>query len=209
MYIPEAFAEHGSNEIAAMVARSGLGVLVTHGPGGLFASHLPVAFEGGLFVSHCARANPHRDLASGEEALLIVSGPQAYVSPSHYPSKAVHGRVVPTWNYEAVHVYGRLSWFEEPERLLALVTRLTDGHEAGRARPWAVGDAPPAYVERLLAGFVGLELRPTRIEAKRKLSQHQNAADREGAISGLAGEHPEISALMRAVSGRGASVQDG
>lgn len=200
MYIPDPFAERDPDAIAAMIGRAGLGVLVTHGPEGLFASHLPVAWEEGVFVSHCARANPHRVLAGGGEALLIFSGPQAYVSPSHYPSKAVHGRVVPTWNYEAVHVHGSLTWFEEPERLLALVTRLTNRHEAGRERPWSVSDAPAAYVERLLAGFVGLELRPTRIEAKRKLSQHQNAEDRAGAIAGLAGEHPELAALMRETS---------
>lgn len=198
MYIPEAFAEQDADVIAAMVARSGLGVLVTHGAEGLFASHLPFAWEDGVFVSHCARANPHRALAGDGEALLIFSGPQGYVSPGLVPSKATHGRVVPTWNYEAVHVHGRVTWFEERERLLALVTRLTDRHEAGRAAPWAVADAPADYVARLLNGFVGLELRPTRVEAKRKLSQHQDERDRAGVVAGLRCENPELSALMRA-----------
>jgi len=199
MYVPEPFAERDDALIAAMMERAGLGVLVTHGRDGLFASHLPVMLEDGLFVSHCARANPHRNLVDEEEALLIFAGPQAYVSPSHYPSKAVHGRVVPTWNYEAVHVHGRLSWFEEPDRLLGVVTRLSDHHEAGRDPAWSVDDAPAAYIHRLLNGIVGLELRPTRIEAKRKLSQHQNAEDRNGAIAGLSGEQPVIAELMRGV----------
>lgn len=195
MYIPDAFVETDPEAVAAMIARSGLGVLVTDGPDGLFASHLPFAHEEGAFVSHCARANPHRDLADGAEALLIFSGPQAYVSPGWYPSKAEHGRVVPTWNYEAVHVYGTVSWFEDRARLLSLVARLTDGHEAERERPWSLDEAPRDYIDRLLNGFVGLELRPTRIEAKRKLSQHQNAADHAGAVAGQ--EQPEFAALMR------------
>lgn len=200
MYIPSAFAETDDEVVAAMVARSGLGLLVTHGPDGLFASHLPVIREGGVFVSHCARANPHRNLADDGEALLIFAGPQGYVSPAHYPSKAAHGRVVPTWNYEAVHVYGRLTWTEDRERLLAIVSGVSEQHEAGRAEPWAVGDAPAAYIERLLNGIVGWELRPTRIEAKRKLSQHQNAEDRNGAIAGLSQENPPLAELMRAAA---------
>lgn len=200
MYIPDAFAEHDPAAVAAMVERAGLGVLITHGGDGFFASHLPFAWEEGVFVSHCARANPHRQQAGEGEALLIFAGPQGYVSPSHYPSKAEHGRVVPTWNYEAVHVQGRLTWFEEPDRLLSLVTRLTDRHEADRAHPWAVTDAPDDYIRRMTAGFVGLELRPTRILAKRKLSQHQNARDRDGAIEGLADDHPVLAELMRSAA---------
>ena len=130
-------------------------------------------------------------------AVLVTHGPDAYVSPGWLPSKAEGGRVAPTWNYEAVHVHGRLAWFEDCARLLEVVTRISDRMELGRPRPWAVADAPAAYVDRLLAGIVGFELRPTRIEAKRKLSQHQNKADRDGAMAGLAAENPLLAELMR------------
>ena len=118
MFVPAAFASEDPSTLEAMIERAGLAVLVTHGRDGLFATHLPVLHETGGFLGHLARANPHRERAGDGEALLIFPGPQAYVSPAWYPSKAEHGRTVPTWNYEAVHVYGTLSWFEDRERLL-------------------------------------------------------------------------------------------
>jgi transcriptional regulator len=161
---------------------------VTHGRDGLFATHLPVLHETGGFLGHLARANPHRERAGDGEALLIFPGPQAYVSPAWYPSKAEHGRTVPTWNYEAVHVYGTLSWFEDRERLLDAVARLSARHEEGRPEPWSPADAPPDYIERLLRGIVGVFLTPTRVEVSRKLSQNRDEADRAGVIAGLSAE---------------------
>lgn len=188
MWTPPAFAETDTETVAAMIESARLGVLVTHGPQGLIATHLPFLFEREpmRLVGHIARANPHRALAGDGEALVILSGLEAYVSPNWYPSKATDGRQVPTWNYESVHLYGRLQWFEEPDRLLDVVARLSDRHEAGREQPWSIHDAPADYVEKLLRGIVGLTLEVGRVEAKRKMSQNKSAADQLGVIEGLA-----------------------
>jgi transcriptional regulator len=188
MYVPPAFAADDPAMLEAMLGRAGLGILVTHGPAGLFASHLPILRDGAGFTGHLARSNPHRERAADGEALLIFPGPEAYISPSWHPSKAEHGRAVPTWDYEAIHVYGVLSWFDDRDGLLDVVARLSDAHEQGRPQPWSTADAPNDYIERLLRGIVGLRLQPTRIEAKRKLSQTRKPADRAGVIAGLEGE---------------------
>lgn len=186
MYRPPAFAEEDPELIAAMIARAGLAVLVGQGPDGLFATHLPLRWDRdrGMLEGHMAAANPHPRLGA-HDALAVFAGPHGYVSPGFYPSKAEHGRQVPTWNYEAVHVHGRAEWFSDPARLRGQLERLTDAHEAGRARPWRVSDAPPDYAARLLRGIVGVEITITRVEAKRKLSQNKDARDRAGVIAGL------------------------
>jgi len=204
MYTPEAFAVTDEALIAAMLRRSPLGCLVTSGPEGLFATHLPFLYDpqGCTLAGHLARANPHSGLAAATEALLIFQGPNAYVTPSSYPSKAKHGRVVPTWNYEAVHVYGQLSWRTEREWLLDNVTALTRHFEATQPAPWSVRDAPAEHIERLIAGIIGVEMRINRIEATRKLSQNRPEADRDGVITTLAAGHSaserELAELMRA-----------
>jgi transcriptional regulator len=187
MYAPDPFAETDPEIIAALIAEARLGLLVTHGPEGLFATHLPFMHDAGrgVLLAHLARANPHRSMAGDGEALVVLSGSEAYVSPEWYPSKAVDGRQVPTWNYEAVHLYGRLEWFDDRDRLYDLLTGLTDRHEAGRERPWSIQDAPADYLERLLRGVVGVELRISRVQAKRKLSQNKPEPDRAGVLSGL------------------------
>jgi len=135
---------------------------------------------------HLAVANPHwRTIADGSPALLVVTGPEAYVSPTFYASKAEHGRVVPTWNYSAVHLTGRLTVHTDPAWLRAQVGLLTDTMEAGRPEPWAVEDAPASYVEQMLKAIIGLELAIERIEGKAKLSQNRDEEDRTGVISGL------------------------
>lgn len=188
MYVPEPFAVTDRAEIVEMLRDAPLGSLVTHGGRGLFATHIPFIHDpaNDTLAGHLSRANPHRDAAGDQEALVIFQGANAYVTPNWYPSKVAHGRVVPTWNYEAVHVYGQLTWREEREWLFANVTALTERFEAVRAKPWAVTDAPPDHLERLIAGIVGVELRISRIEAKRKLSQNRSEADRQGVIAGLA-----------------------
>ncbi len=136
-----------------------------------------------------AKANPHwREIADDTTALLIVTGPDAYVSPTWYAAKAEHGKVVPTWNYSAVHLTGLARVHEEPEWLRTAVTELTDRHEERRDRPWHVTDAPAPYVEGQLRGIVGIELTVTGVEGKAKLSQNRSMADREGVIEGLRGE---------------------
>jgi transcriptional regulator len=169
-----------------MLAGRGFGALVTHGTDGFAATQLPfvVRQDPLRLIGHVARANGHWRSGS-REAMLIVQGADAYVSPDYYPSKAEHGRVVPTWNYEAVHVHGTVDWFEDKDRLLRVVDDLTTRFEQGRERPWAVADAPADYVDKLLAAIVGVELRVTRVEGGRKLSQNKTQADRAGVIAGL------------------------
>jgi transcriptional regulator len=187
MHAPEPFAVTDADMIDAMIRRARLGVLVTSGAEGLCASHLPLLWdaERRRLCGHLARANPQRASAHAEDALVILSGADAYVSPSAYASKAEHGRVVPTWNYEAVHLWGRVEWFEEPDRLRRLLAGLTGTHEAARASPWSVDDAPADYVTRMLAAIVGVELVVTRIEAVSKLSQNRSPADRDGVAAAL------------------------
>lgn len=188
MHVPAAFAESDPDAIAAVIGRARLGLLVTHGAGGLNATHLPFVFdrERDVLVGHVARANPQAQTAGDGEALVVFVGADGYVSPDYYPSKAEHGRQVPTWNYEAAHVHGRLAWFDDRARLLDLLARLTDLYEARRVRPWRIEDAPSDYVERLLSGIVGVEVAVTRVEAQRKLSQNKPLSDRLGVIAGLA-----------------------
>jgi transcriptional regulator len=172
MYLPPAFTVTDADAIDAMLARAPLGCLVTDGPEGLFASHLPMLHERaeGLLAGHLARANPHRGLAGDADALVVFQGASAYVSPNAYPSKAGNPRTVPTWNYEAVQVRGRLSWIDDPAWLRANVAALTDLFEGPQPHPWSLDDAPGDFVERMLANIVGVQIRITRIAAKRKLS---------------------------------------
>jgi transcriptional regulator len=187
MYIQDLFAVTDAAEVEAMLGGAGLGCLVTHDAGGLFASHLPFVYDAGrgTLSGHIARANPHWERAGEGEALAIFRGADAYISPSWYPSKSEHGRVVPTWNYEAVHVHGRLTWRHDEAWLLDFLNALTDRHEAAQAKPWSVADAPEKFTGTLVRSIVGLELSIDRIEAKRKLSQNRPEADRLGVIAGL------------------------
>ena len=158
----------------------------------------PASF--GRLLGHIAIANDQWKTAqTGAQALAIVHGPQAYISPSWYESKARHGRVVPTWNYEAVHLTGTIEFHQDPEWLRGFVTRLTELHEGGRAHPWAVTDAPPEYIDGQLRAIVGVELTITAIEAKQKLSQNRSALDRAGVVAGLQGEPGPDPAAIAAV----------
>jgi transcriptional regulator len=170
-----------------MVARAGAGELISVGPDGYpVATLLPVLWRGDRVLAHLARANPHwQQIGADSPGLLVVGGPQAYVSPSWYASKAEHGRVVPTWNYTTVHLTGRVRVHDDVEWLRGLVTALTEEHEGGREHPWAVSDAPEAYVAGQLRGIVGVELVVERVEAKAKLSQNRSEADRSGVVEGL------------------------
>jgi transcriptional regulator len=203
MFTPDAFSETNPAEIDAMIVAARLGVLVTHGPDGLHATHLPFLYEPDTrtLIGHIARANPHPQLAGEGEALVVLSGPDAYVSPRWYRSTAEDGRHVPTWNYEAVHLYGRLTWFEAPEALRDVVRRLTKLHEAHIVPPWSVDEAEPGYLERLLGAITGVRFEISRIAAKRKLSQNRSGEDRAAVIAALeASDNPrdhEVAARMR------------
>jgi transcriptional regulator len=192
MYTPSAFALKDLHELQQQILGTRLALLVTHGEQGLQASHLPLLLntdEGpnGTLYGHFAKANPQwKELQSGAEALVIFAGADAYVSPGFYPSKAEHGKVVPTWNYVAVHAYGSAQVFTDADRLRTLVSALTDRHEAGRAQPWKVADAPADYIDGMLKAIVGFALPIQRLEGKRKLSQNRNTADIAGVREGLA-----------------------
>jgi transcriptional regulator len=192
MYTPRAFALTDLHELQQQILGTRLAALVTHGEHGLQASHLPLLLntdEGpnGTLYGHFAKANPQwKALQDGAEALVIFAGADAYVSPGFYPSKAEDGKVVPTWNYVAVHAYGSAEVFTDADRLRSLVSALTDRHEAGRAQPWKVADAPADYIDGMLKAIVGFALPIQRLEGKRKLSQNRNAVDIAGVRAGLA-----------------------
>ena len=192
MYLPSAFRQDDLAELHAQLQASPLALLTSAGAAGVQASHLPLLLapdegEFGTLYGHFARANPHwRDLQGGAEALAVFSGPDAYISPGWYPAKAEHGKVVPTWNYIAVHARGPVELIEEPERLLQIVSRLSDQHESGRERPWAVSDAPREYIDSMLRAIVGFALPIRRLEGKWKLGQNRSAADQAGVRDGLA-----------------------
>jgi transcriptional regulator len=192
MYLPKAFAIDDLQELQQQILGTRLAVLITHGEQGLQASHLPLLLntdEGpnGTLYGHFAKANPQwKDLQNGAEALVIFPGVDAYVSPGLYPSKAEHGKVVPTWNYVAVHAYGSAEVFTDADRLLTLVSALTDRHEASRAQPWKVADAPADYIDGMLKAIVGFALPIQRLEGKRKLSQNRSPVDIAGVREGLA-----------------------
>ncbi len=192
MYLPRAFVDEDLARLQHLILGSRLATLVTWGALGLQASHLPLLLDpgqgaNGTLYGHLAKANPQcAELAAGAEALVIFTGEDAYVSPSFYPSKAEHGKVVPTWNYVAVHAYGQPEVFSDPERLLKVVGGLTERHEAGRPQPWQVTDAPVDYLEGMLRAIVGFALPIQRLEGKRKLSQNRSAEDIAGVREGLA-----------------------
>jgi len=142
--------------------------------------------KSGVLYAHLARANAQWNTPAIGEAMVIFSGPDAYISPSWYAAKREHGKVVPTWNYSAVHAYGPVEFFEDDARLLEVVDRLTQLHERARLAPWAVTDAPDAYIRSQLKGIVGVRIPITRLEAKRKMSQNRSADDRAGVAEGLA-----------------------
>lgn len=192
MYTPKAFEVTDVAAMQQQIDQTRLAVLVTNGEHGLQASHLPLLLRRepdtrGTLYGHLAKANPQwRDLAAGGEALVIFSGADAYISPSYYPSKVEHEKVVPTWNYLAVHAYGRAEVFTDPERLRELVGALTDKHESGRSQPWSIDDAPADYVATMLGAIVGFALPIERLEGKRKLGQNRSAQDYAGVREGLA-----------------------
>ncbi|MGV6397272.1 FMN-binding negative transcriptional regulator [Pseudomonas caspiana] len=192
MYTPAAFRDDDIASLHRLIEHTRLAILVTHNETGMQASHLPLLLRreqgpNGTLYGHLARANPQwRALQNGAEVMVIFPGAEAYVSPTFYPAKAEHGKVVPTWNYVAVHAYGIADVFSDAQRLLEVVSALTDKHEAGRASPWAVADAPAEYIEKMLGAIVGFALPIERLEGKRKLSQNRSAEDINGVHEGLA-----------------------
>ncbi|KGJ01704.1 FMN-binding negative transcriptional regulator [Paracoccus sphaerophysae] len=192
MYVPPAFREDRPQAIHALIEAHPLALLVSTGEDGPTANPVPMLLDPSADVLRChlARANGQigelrAAQAAGREVLAVFQGPQAYISPGWYASKAEHGRVVPTWNYLIVQVRGVPRVIDDADWLRGQVGALTDRHEAGLADPWSVGDAPDGFVAAQLRGIVGLELPLTRVTGKWKASQNRPAADRAGVIAGL------------------------
>jgi len=204
MYLPELFRVEDVAQTHALMRARPFAALVSAGPSGLFASHLPTILkdEGrhGVIECHLARANPHcRDLAGGE-ALMIFQGAEGYITPNWYPSKAEGGKVVPTWNFAAVHAYGRPEVVNDADWLRRHVTELTAQQERDQPRPWAPSDAPASFIDTMLRGIVGFRFAITRLEGKWKMSQNRTPQDREGVVNGLTlrdrGDDREIAELI-------------
>ncbi len=185
MYIPRKFAL-SDDETAAALAEAGFALLVTHDEAGMMVTPLPMLYDESRhsLVGHVARPNPHWR-ATGGESVAIFAGPQTYISPSFYATKTETGKVVPTWNYEVLNVYGRLVAHDDPEWVLDLVTMLTNHHESSRAKPWQVTDAPETFTHSQLKAIVGVELVISRVEGKAKMSQNQPERNRTGVVAGL------------------------
>jgi transcriptional regulator len=193
MYIPPLHRENDRATLNAMIRAARLAMLVSNGVGGYpEISYLPLLFDetdgaSGSLVGHLARANPHwKSLMETGKATVVFNGPDAYVSPAWYPTKQVHHRHVPTWNYEAVHAVCRVEVFDDAARLRDVVSRLTGRFEAGRAEPWTIDMAPPDYIAMMLKAIVGVKLTIEDLQGKRKLSQNREPVDRQGVRDALA-----------------------
>ena len=213
MYIPRHFALEDLDEIEALLASVGSADVVTVAPDGSpETSLLPVLWDRtptenaayGRLIAHAAIMNEQFvRVSNGARALAIVRGEQAYVSPGWYASKAEHGRVVPTWNYSAVHLSGTIELVPEPEPLLEIVTALTNAHESKRSEPWAVSDAPVAFIAGQLKAIVGVIIHLDRVEAKVKQSQNRSELDQRGVVGGLrASGDPEQQAMADQIEAR-------
>lgn len=205
MYIPEAFRVEDHKEAIAIIRTCGLATLVTSSEADLIATPLPMYLESdegelGVLYGHIARANPQWQESSNKDGLILFQGANGYITPVWYPTKVATGKVVPTWNYVAVHAYGPVEFFQETDRLLKVVSHLTDLHEQAKPEKWSVQDAPKEFIDKLLGEIVGVRVPIRRIDAKKKLSQNQPRENRAGVKSGLAASSRpgdgEMAALM-------------
>lgn len=203
MYCPTLFDEQRPEVLRQLIGAHPLATLIRQCPDGLVADHIPLlhvptghAGGQGQLIGHVARANPLWQVPPDEELLLVFQGPQAYISPNWYATKADGGKVVPTWNYAVVHVHATLSAVQEPEALLQILTQLTNRHEADQPHPWQVGDAPAEFTNKLLDHIVGVRLDIRRMQGKWKVSQNQPELNRASVASGLTELGSETAATM-------------
>jgi len=205
MYIPSHFEEHRPDVLHALMRDYPLATIITLTSGGIVANHIPLhlyldASGGAVLRGHVARANPlWNDWMSGTEALAVFQGPDGYISPTWYPTKQEHGKVVPTWNYCAVHAYGVLQIHQDSSWIRAQVQALTAWQESASPHPWSVSDAPHDYIEAMLKQIVGIEINITRLHGKWKLSQNQPQRNRAGVIEGLAKRDDAAAAPLHAL----------
>jgi transcriptional regulator len=205
MYQPDHHRVDDLSLMHALMRARPLVALISGGAEGLYATHLPTVLKDdgayGVIEFHLARANPHwKYLAQCDEALMIFQGPEGYITPGWYPSKAEHAKVVPTWNYAVVHVYGRPEMMQETDWIRRHLAELTAQQERNEAEPWALTDAPETFIEVMLRGVIGFRLAITRLEGKWKMSQNRDIKDRDGVVSGLrkrgVGDDLEIAELV-------------
>ncbi len=205
MYLPAHFAETRTTELHALIGENPLGTLVTVGPDGMDANHIPFELltgqgEHGVLQAHLARANPLvEQIVDGMSVMVVFQGPQAYISPNWYPSKHETHQQVPTWNYQVVHAHGRIYLRDDERFVRGIVARLTREHEtrAQEPRPWRMTDSSPDYIARMLAAIVGIEIEIERLIGKFKLSQNKTPQDVAGAVDALAHSgHAELAAAM-------------
>ena len=204
MYIPDHFKAGSERELHALIAAHPLGALVTQGPNGLDANHIPFELEAGQGPSgtlhaHVARANPvWREVRNGDEVLVIFRAEQAYISPNWYPTKHETHKSVPTWNYSVVHAHGKITVRDDERTVRTIVARLTHRHEASQPQPWKMTDAPKDYIADMVGKIVGIEVEITRLVGKFKLSQNREARDIAGVVENLDAQGD--GALAQAVS---------
>ncbi len=202
MYEAAAFREDRIDVMHALITAHPLATLVTQSALGLEANHIPLLIDPepgpwGTLRGHVARANPvWRTFNADIGALAVFQGPQGYITPSWYPSKAQHGKVVPTWNYAVVHARGPLKIIDDAQWLRTLVTRLTASQESQRQKPWQVTDAPADYIDTMLKAIIGIEIPVTRMQGKWKMSQNRLPLDRDGVIHGLESRDDDASLAM-------------
>lgn len=198
MYQPPHFQEEHLELVHDLIRAHPFATLVAHGTEGLTADHIPLVIhpelsDKGILRGHIAKANPlWKNYSAGVDVLTIFQGSHHYVSPSWYPSKQEHGKVVPTWNYAVVHAYGALEFIQDKTWLRAHLDEMTTRHETGREAPWAVSDAPDDFIEKQLKGIVGIEISISRFEGKLKLSQNKSEEDRLGVRRGIAEENSDV-----------------
>jgi transcriptional regulator len=191
MYVPDKFSEPRVDVLHRCIRKNPFGMLVYAGNAGVVGDHFPFLIDPepapfGTLRGHVARANAlWKECPTEQDVLVVFHGPNTYVTPSWYPAKQEHGKVVPTWNYVVVHAYGRARFTHDAEWLRDHVTQNTNRHEAGRAEPWKVTDAPPDYIDKQLRAIVGVEIPLTRLFGKWKANQNRSAADVRGVIQGL------------------------
>jgi transcriptional regulator len=209
MYQPPHFVEDRLAVQHALIRELSLGLLITAGPHGLQANHIPFLIdaevsERGTLRAHLARANPQvGELAAVTECLVVFQGPQHYISPSLYPTKHEHGKAVPTWNYVTVHAWGRPQVIEDLAWLRRQIEDLTMHKEERLTVPWKVSDAPEPYIAAQIKGIVGLEIPIARIEGKWKVSQNRPAIDQAGVVAGLRGGGTDADVMASLVAERG------
>lgn len=205
MYINPLHRLTDRETLFALMASHPLGAWVCQGRDGLIANHIPFLLDRsrgpfGTLIGHVSRANPvWRELGSAGPSVVLFQGPQAYITPGWYPSKAEHGEVVPTWNYVVAHAHGVARAVKDRDEVFDMLERLVTAHEAARPSPWAVSDAPAPFMEKMMRAIVGIEIPIDRLEGKLKASQDEAMPDRHGTVRGLRDQACDTARAMAAL----------